>query len=237
LNFRIPIRGLAIALSGACLALPSAAFAANGGAAAPTPGSGAPDDSSLGLTTRPTLFLGRTLHIDGHDPAAASKTVSVEARKGAGAWLQIAAVAADPSGSFATSWRPASYGQYEVRGVIAGAAQASGTDTSAAPRSVVVYKPATATWYGPGLYGKRTACGQRMTRTLLGVANRRLPCGTQVQIVYGGHTLVAPVIDRGPFAHKAAWDLTAAAAKQLGMKVTSRIGAAPLDLPLQPPAL
>jgi len=69
------------------------------------------------------------------------------------------------------------------------------------------------------------------------VANRRLPCGTQVQISYRGRTLVAPVIDRGPFAHHAQWDLTAAAAKQVGMTVTSRIGAAPLDLSLQPPGL
>jgi Lytic transglycolase len=92
-------------------------------------------------------------------------------------------------------------------------------------------------WYGPGFYGKRTACGQRLTRTLLGVANRRLPCGTQVQVAYRGHTLVVPVIDRGPFAHHAQWDLTSAAANQLGMTVTSRIGAAPLDLALQPPAL
>src|SRR5213595_3117949 len=126
----------------------------------------------------------------------------------------------------------------------AGARRATGSSRSAAcwrapraPRSVVVYKPSIATWYGPGFYGRRTACGQRLTRTLLGVANRRLPCGTQVQISYRGHTLVAPVVDRGPFAHHAQWDLTAAAAKQIGMTVTSRIGAAPLDLSLQPPGL
>jgi rare lipoprotein A (peptidoglycan hydrolase) len=58
-----------------------------------------------------------------------------------------------------------------------------------------------------------------------------------VQLSYRGHTIVVPVIDRGPFAHHASWDLTSATAKQLGMKVTSRIGAAPLDLSLQPPAL
>jgi rare lipoprotein A len=101
----------------------------------------------------------------------------------------------------------------------------------------VVYYPAIATWYGPGFYGKKTACGRRLSRTTLGVAHKRLPCGTQVQISYRGHTIVVPVIDRGPFAHHASWDLTGAAAKQLGMKVTSRVGAAPLDLSLQPPAL
>jgi rare lipoprotein A (peptidoglycan hydrolase) len=33
-----------------------------------------------------------------------------------------------------------------------------------------------------------------------------------------------PVIDRGPFANHASWDLTMAAAKTLGVKVTSTIG-------------
>ena len=35
-------------------------------------------------------------------------------------------------------------------------------------------------WYGPGFYGKRTACGVAMTRGLVGVAHRSLPCGTRV---------------------------------------------------------
>jgi len=37
------------------------------------------------------------------------------------------------------------------------------------------------TWYGPGFYGNRTACGQRYTRHIVGVAHRTLPCGTLVQ--------------------------------------------------------
>jgi rare lipoprotein A len=234
LNARIPIRGLAIALSGAALALPSTAAAGNGGTAAPAPG---PADSSLALTTRHALFLGGTVTIAGSDQAAAGKTVSVQVRQGSRAWLQIATVAAGQDGTFVSSWRPARDGQYQVRGVVADAAQASGAGSSSTPSTVVVYKPGTATWYGPGFYGKHTACGERMTRSLLGVAHRRLRCGTQVQVVYHGRTLVLPVIDRGPFAHHASWDLTAAAAKRLGMTVTSRIGAAPLDLSLQPPAL
>ena len=35
-------------------------------------------------------------------------------------------------------------------------------------------------WYGPGFYGKRTACGLALTTTLIGVAHRSLPCGTKV---------------------------------------------------------
>ena len=237
MNALIPTGGLALALSSVALALPAAALAGNGGTAPPTPAADGPVDPAFALSARHTAFLGQALKVAGTDHNAAGQTVTLETRQGAGAWLSAASVAVAKDGSFSTSWRPPSDGQFQIRGVLAGASSASNSPSSSAPRTVVVYKPSIATWYGPGFYGKRTACGQRLTRTLVGVANRRLPCGTQVQISYRGHTLVAPVIDRGPFAHHAQWDLTAAAAKQVGMTVTSRIGAAPLDLSLQPPGL
>lgn len=56
------------------------------------------------------------------------------------------------------------------------------------------------TWYGPGFYGGRTACGLRYTRHIIGVAHKTLPCGTLVQFRYHGITVTAPVIDRGPYA-------------------------------------
>jgi rare lipoprotein A (peptidoglycan hydrolase) len=59
-----------------------------------------------------------------------------------------------------------------------------------------------ASWYGPGLYGNRTACGQILTRRIVGVAHRTLPCGTLVQIRWQGQSAVVPVIDRGPFGHR-----------------------------------
>jgi len=60
-------------------------------------------------------------------------------------------------------------------------------------------KVTQATWYGPGLYGAHTACGQTLRATTIGVANRTLPCGTMVTFAYHGHYLIAPVIDRGPY--------------------------------------
>ena len=39
----------------------------------------------------------------------------------------------------------------------------------------------------------------------------------------GGRFVTVAVIDRGPFRHGVAWDLTAAAAKALGMAATSRL--------------
>jgi rare lipoprotein A (peptidoglycan hydrolase) len=72
-----------------------------------------------------------------------------------------------------------------------------------------------ASWYGPGLYGNKTACGQTLRANTLGVAHKRLPCGTNVKFVYHGHTLITQVIDRGPYIKGRAWDLTAAASEAL----------------------
>jgi rare lipoprotein A (peptidoglycan hydrolase) len=77
------------------------------------------------------------------------------------------------------------------------------------------FRSAGASWYGPGLYGNRTACGQTLRPNTLGVAHRSLPCGTAVKFVYEGRALVTQVIDRGPFAKGRAWDLTTAASQAL----------------------
>jgi len=98
----------------------------------------------------------------------------------------------------------------------------------AAPRStphVSARNTAIATWFGPGFYGQTTACGQTLTPVLVGVAHRTLPCGTLVRVSYKGHRLTLPVIDRGPYANGADWDLTAQAARALGIEDTVRIRA------------
>jgi rare lipoprotein A (peptidoglycan hydrolase) len=101
-----------------------------------------------------------------------------------------------------------------------GGAQAStgGASSVAAVGQDLVFSPfrsAGASWYGPGLYGHRTACGQTLQATTIGVAHRSLPCGTMVKFVYNGNAVIAPVIDRGPFVKGRAWDLTAAASDAL----------------------
>ncbi len=73
-----------------------------------------------------------------------------------------------------------------------------------------------ATWYGPGFYGNRTACGKVLRTTTIGVAHRTLPCGTKVTFAYHGRYLVAPVIDRGPYSGGYTFDLTSGAAEGLG---------------------
>jgi rare lipoprotein A (peptidoglycan hydrolase) len=74
---------------------------------------------------------------------------------------------------------------------------------------------AGATWYGPGLYGNNTACGQVLRPQTVGVAHRSLPCGTTVKFVYRGRQVVTRVIDRGPYSFGNDWDLTYAVARAL----------------------
>ncbi len=83
---------------------------------------------------------------------------------------------------------------------------------------------AGATWYGPGFYGSRTACGQVLRPHTVGVAHRNLPCGTAVRFLYHGRTIVTRVIDRGPYSSGNAWDLTNGARRVLGFNGSGRIG-------------
>jgi rare lipoprotein A (peptidoglycan hydrolase) len=72
-------------------------------------------------------------------------------------------------------------------------------------------------WYGPGFYGNRTACGLAYTKTIMGVAHRSLPCGTMVSFrnPKNGKQITVPVIDRGPYVAGRQWDLSGAACTAL----------------------
>lgn len=66
-------------------------------------------------------------------------------------------------------------------------------------------------------YNKPIACGvnQVLHVPQLGVANKSLPCGTEVTFVYGHRAIRVPVIDRGPYIAGRQWDLTGATAEAL----------------------
>lgn len=83
-----------------------------------------------------------------------------------------------------------------------------------------------ASWYGPGFYGRRTACGQKLTGDIKGVAHKRLPCGTRVVFKRGDRTVTARVIDRGPYVSGRQWDLAPATKRSLRYRGDGRVWAA-----------
>src|SRR6186997_2431580 len=85
------------------------------------------------------------------------------------------------------------------------------------------FRYAGASWYGPGLWGRRTACGATLRPSTIGVAHKSLPCGTMVKFVYHGQAVVAPVIDRGPYVDGRAWDFTQAVSEALGFDGVGRV--------------
>lgn len=72
-----------------------------------------------------------------------------------------------------------------------------------------------ASWYGPGFYGNRTACGQLYTPEIQGVAHKSLPCGTLLHLEFRGRVVTVPVIDRGPFVAGRTLDLSNATRQAL----------------------
>jgi hypothetical protein len=94
--------------------------------------------------------------------------------------------------------------------------------TTAAGEAELSFTPfrfAGASWYGgKTMWGRSTACGQVLRPTTIGVANKSLPCGTPVKFIWRGRSIVAPVIDRGPYVKGRSWDLTEAAAEDLGFE-------------------
>jgi rare lipoprotein A len=182
------------------------------------------------LDVRPASLAERTLRIAGEVGAEhAGRAVSIERQLIDGSWQQVATAVADAEGAFVATWRTDVPGRYALRAtVVRDGATAEAASASDLLARVSVFAPATASWYGPGFFGRRTACGTKLTRRTVGVAHRKLPCGTQVEIYHRNRTLVVPVIDRGPFVAGRQWDLTQAAARSLGMTATSRIGVLPV---------
>jgi len=212
-----------------CAAACAPAVGAGSAAADETPSAAVPS-----LFTRPGELLGRTLRFRGAVGAdQAGRTLQIQRQQPDGRWVDTTTALVAGDGSFLARWRTDAIGQFAVRALIAGGQAQAAAGTQAPPAAVppttkvTVYRPARATWFGPGFYGKRTACGQVMSHGLLGVAHRKLPCGTPVAVFFNGQALTVPVVDRGPFGNGAHYDLTAAAAKTLGMAQTSTIGVVP----------
>lgn len=81
------------------------------------------------------------------------------------------------------------------------------------------WSTATATWYGPGFYNNRTACGQRYSKRIRGVAvpssgRYHLRCGTKLTICSTRRCRWVRVIDTGRFRNHR-FDLSARTSQDL----------------------
>lgn len=221
--------GAASAAFLACALIPAPAGAVSDGglgfgsstAAAPAAGEGGT------LLVRTAVILGRTLRVQGTMAhGEAGRPVLIERQGKDGTWTRTAAATTGRGGAFSATWKTDHIGRFPLRAIPSPAAEVTAASTAATGITpVTVYRQGMATYYGPGFFGRRTACGQVLRRATLGVAHRTLPCGTQVDLYYKGHTITVPVIDRGPFRAGTTWDLTSATAQALGFTGTARIGA------------
>jgi rare lipoprotein A len=249
-NRRAYLYAVAIA-SASALSLPALGLASTGGAGlagpassssdttktsaalTPTPGQGnitvTATGSGISFTTRSSALLRNQLKFSGTVAGPdAGKVIEIERYGKQTGWTwqptTHSTVAAD--GSFTVVWSTNHIGQFKMRAVVESRPGIEPRSMTPRPSlTITVYRVALATMYGPGFYGQKTACGQTLRAKTLGVANRTLPCGTPVSIYYQGRTLTVPVIDRGPYANGADWDLTEATDKALGIDGTAKIGA------------
>ena len=210
--------------------------AATGGASMPaviapsTGGSGYGQPGRRSVRVAPTALVGEVVHVRGTLPGAARRRVVLQRLDPRGGWRNVARARVRSTERYRIGWRPDRSGRISLR--VALATHASARAAEAAPVAVVnVYRPAMATFFGPGLYGNPTYCGQVLTAVLQGVAHRKLPCGTLVAIIYERREIVVPVVDRGPFQAGYDWDLTQATADALGFAASGAIGYARVVAP------
>jgi rare lipoprotein A (peptidoglycan hydrolase) len=178
------------------------------------------------MSTRAGTMVRKLARFRGNVAGAAGRTVAIERYDvTTQQWAVISTATVNDDGSYLARWRPTKAGELRIRAVLQSASKAVAATAASPELAITIHRPAMATWYGPGFYGKKTACGVRMTRTLLGVAHKKLKCGTKVAVLYKGRRIDVPVVDRGPFRHGTSYDLTAATAQALGFEHTDRLGA------------
>jgi len=77
----------------------------------------------------------------------------------------------------------------------------------------------SASWYGPGFQGRRTASGERFDQNAVTCAHRTARFGTRLRVMdtRTGRAVVCRVNDRGPFVPGRVVDLSRGAAARLGI--------------------
>ncbi len=76
-----------------------------------------------------------------------------------------------------------------------------------------------ASWYGPGLAGKKTTSGEVYNPKALTAASKTLPIGSVVKVTNpeNGKSVNVRINDRGPFVRGRSLDLSQRAAEKIGV--------------------
>jgi rare lipoprotein A len=186
--------------------------AAAGPAIAPAPADAA---ASIKFKAKHHVLAGKNVKVRGLLEGPAGQKVRIERTTGRG-WKTVARAATAGDGRFRAAFPGRNVGNMKIRAIGPNGA-VSGVRLS------TVYRRVAASYYGPGLYGNKLACGGTLQRGTVGVANKTLPCGTRVRLHYRGRTVTAPVIDRGPYAAGRTYDLTEATKDRLGFGSTGTV--------------
>ena len=191
-------------------------------AAAPTTAATPTQTDTITVNSQRHVLAGSNVRTAGAIGSGRSgRTVLVQVSAGSG-WRTVDRARTGAGGRYVASWKPTAVRHYGLRvRLIDGSATRSLSD------GVTAYRRSAASWYGPGLYGNRTACGGTLTAGRLGVAHKSLPCGTRVRLRYRGRVVTAPVIDRGPYAAGREYDLTKATKDRLGFGSTGTVWSSP----------
>lgn len=112
---------------------------------------------------------------------------------------------------------------------VAGRPEPEPVTVSPTPWNVTSTTTGRASWYGPGFHGRRTASGERFNQNAMTAAHRTLPFGTLVRVtnMRNNRQVVVRINDRGPYSHGRILDLSAGAARTIGL---DRAGVGPVRL-------
>lgn len=83
----------------------------------------------------------------------------------------------------------------------------------------------TASWYGPGFHGRKTASGEIFNTNDLTAAHKTLPFHTFVKVtnLMNDKTVIVKINDRGPYIGGRIIDLSKAAKEQIGMDGLAKV--------------
>ena len=128
---------------------------------------------------------------------------------------------ADHSAAFAATAKKASPEPVIAKNAVKSPGQSTAkAKTAGKSRKTAFQQVGTASWYGPGLRGHKTASGEVLNPNALTAAHRSLPLDSKVRVtnLENGKSVDVVVNDRGPYLPGRVIDLSVRAAERLDIR-------------------